>query len=228
MELSDIFSNLNRLGIVLNFFAGFMLAPELIGIERLRSFENATEANLARLRKKLMLDSDYGRKRRFQFLVARLIALLYVYFLNERFIGPIVLILGISTLTLVPLAFLLQDTFPVMAFLLPYMYILLVLISLPLEYSEKESLIELFRSVGVAKIAVIPIKYCVLFLYYGLQLLISVLSFASYAVILGVVGFFLSTLEGDDKLRSIVVVGGVLFFVLGNALQLIATFSPYS
>jgi hypothetical protein len=30
---------LNRIGIVLNFLAGFMLAPELIGIERIRRFE---------------------------------------------------------------------------------------------------------------------------------------------------------------------------------------------
>jgi len=30
---------LNRLGIILNFLAGFMLAPELIGIERLKKIE---------------------------------------------------------------------------------------------------------------------------------------------------------------------------------------------
>jgi len=41
-----------RLGIVLNFFAGFMLAPELIGPERLRIIENKIESALSRLRHK--------------------------------------------------------------------------------------------------------------------------------------------------------------------------------
>lgn len=39
---------LNRLGIVLNFAAGFLIAPELIGIERIQRFE---ERMLARSRK---------------------------------------------------------------------------------------------------------------------------------------------------------------------------------
>lgn len=34
---------LNRLGIILNFLAGFLLAPELIGLERIRRFEERME-----------------------------------------------------------------------------------------------------------------------------------------------------------------------------------------
>lgn len=34
---------LNRIGIILNFLAGFMVAPEVIGLERLKSFENSLE-----------------------------------------------------------------------------------------------------------------------------------------------------------------------------------------
>jgi hypothetical protein len=38
----------NRIGIILNFCAGFLLAPELIGIRRLRRFEKFLEEGLPR------------------------------------------------------------------------------------------------------------------------------------------------------------------------------------
>ncbi len=39
---------INRYGIILNFFAGFLLAPELLGITRLQRAENAIERTLMR------------------------------------------------------------------------------------------------------------------------------------------------------------------------------------
>ena len=44
---------LNRSGIVLNVLAGILLAPELIGLERLRAFEGWLERNLPHLHKAL-------------------------------------------------------------------------------------------------------------------------------------------------------------------------------
>jgi hypothetical protein len=41
---------LNRIGIILNFLAGFMLAPELLGIERLRRLEEWSAAQAAAMR----------------------------------------------------------------------------------------------------------------------------------------------------------------------------------
>jgi hypothetical protein len=40
----------NRIGILLNFCAGFLLAPELIGIQRLERFEKSLEERLRRYR----------------------------------------------------------------------------------------------------------------------------------------------------------------------------------
>lgn len=40
---------LNRAGIILNFLAGFMIAPELIGLERLQNIENNIEHNISEL-----------------------------------------------------------------------------------------------------------------------------------------------------------------------------------
>jgi hypothetical protein len=40
----------NRIGIILNFCAGFLLAPELIGIERLQRFEKCLEESMPRFR----------------------------------------------------------------------------------------------------------------------------------------------------------------------------------
>src|SRR3972149_12004161 len=50
---------LNRLGIILNFLAGFMLAPELIGIERLKKIELFLERVL--LHVKSTLDTQLRR-----------------------------------------------------------------------------------------------------------------------------------------------------------------------
>jgi hypothetical protein len=40
----------NRIGIILNFCAGFLLAPELIGIQRLQRFEKFLEGSMPRFR----------------------------------------------------------------------------------------------------------------------------------------------------------------------------------
>lgn len=50
---------LNRAGIVLNVFAGFLLAPELIGLKRIAAFEGRLERSLPSLHAAL------GRLRRF-------------------------------------------------------------------------------------------------------------------------------------------------------------------
>lgn len=42
----DIVKTVNRLGIILNFMAGFMVAPDLIGIKRLKIFEKILEKQI--------------------------------------------------------------------------------------------------------------------------------------------------------------------------------------
>ena len=37
---------LNRVGIILNFLAGFLLAPELIGIERIKKYEKEIKTKI--------------------------------------------------------------------------------------------------------------------------------------------------------------------------------------
>jgi hypothetical protein len=68
---------LNRVGIILNFLAGFMIAPELIGLDRIRRFENAME-KIARSWIKV-IDPYYERFIKRFFKTNRKKALFYVF-----------------------------------------------------------------------------------------------------------------------------------------------------
>jgi hypothetical protein len=48
LEWQNFVELINRLGIILNFFAGFMLAPELVGIDRLNNLERRFERLIKR------------------------------------------------------------------------------------------------------------------------------------------------------------------------------------
>ncbi|MFO5493039.1 MAG: hypothetical protein ACLBM6_10965, partial [Cuspidothrix sp.] len=50
---------LNRIGIILNFLAGFMLAPDLIGTKRISSFENYMESRIINLIEKIKLNLNH-------------------------------------------------------------------------------------------------------------------------------------------------------------------------
>lgn len=50
---------LNRVGITLDFLAGFMLAPEIIGLDRIQKLENIFEDRLLKIKKNLLQPFEY-------------------------------------------------------------------------------------------------------------------------------------------------------------------------
>jgi hypothetical protein len=151
---------LNRIGIILNFCAGFMLAPELLGTKRLLVIEAKTKHFLSRM---------------------------------KQFVKGY------------------RDFLPMWRFFLPMLLLLLfsytmVLIS---KRSGNNSLPNYLTTIAPIAIAISG------FLASGI-----ILAF----VILLSVDYLSMKLAGDERLRYVLIWWGIIFFIVGNLLQFIATF----
>jgi hypothetical protein len=154
---------LNRSGIVLNVAAGILLAPELIGLERLRALEGWLERNLPHVHKALSRMRAVLSPSRWAGPVA-----------TATFIGGIV---WLATVTVGP-----PDVRRVAGEIIDELLIL-----------------------------------------YGLSLLVYGIWFA-VASLDEILGFLFRSLSGQDRVVAFMVVFGIALFLLGNFLQLIATF----
>lgn len=248
-----IFVGLNRLGLVVNFIAGFMIAPELVGIERLKRLEAWLERLLSSAKDRLTRSENRLRNLSMK--------------ITERFFA--------SGCILLPLLFLLTciySTFwwfgaqtPILAgSVIVGAYLLLMSFGSnefirrapdyqayhgngapqPLAgqlYEQEQKKYEEYirrtstlrgRVVQVFSILILgPVSAFAVILQGTALLLISLLVLPLLYLIKLILslGFrILSTitrnLEGDDRLRAILVSWGIVFYILGNMLQLIATF----
>jgi len=151
---------LNRIGIILNFCAGFMVAPELLRVERLRWIEEGIEKVLARFQK-------FANANR----VLSPIKKLYL-------VGYIVVFISFTVITLAKRNG--DDTLP--------------------------------NYLTVPAPFVIVISVCVVGVIVATLLVALLLDYVA------------GKLAGDDRLRSILVWWGIVFFIVGNLLQFISTF----
>jgi hypothetical protein len=200
---------INRLGIVLNFLAGILMAPDLIGKERLLKLQGTIEqtANYWLSMLKIPAGTEhkyepYGSsvlRRLILFLVALGFWIIVWYWVLDR-VSAVGKLWRIGAILAVPIVVVLL--FSALARVHPS----------PLGY--------------VFWIPVMFVTYVSLYLIWGIPYHGLVLFFL---VIPKIMEFTLSQLvrrlEGDNNLSKVLLISGLAVFVLGNLLQLIATFT---
>lgn len=194
---------LNRIGIILNFFAGFMIAPELIGQKRLQQWEGRIERFAVHTRESIHRlapmrgrhDKSSGKREysqesiRFMAHVLFLATLVYAWIIYHWIVTnrPSWALLGTS--------FWAHLIFAVGWVSALYMIIVLSRIWHPI-YS-------LMYPLGLPQ-------------FFVARLILWLVA--------GLLGRVARALIGNARLQSILVSWGIIFFILGNLLQLLATF----
>jgi len=220
---------LNRLGIILNFIAGFLIAPELIGEERLKHFEIWMKERLHRINKL----TDIKRYTQGQSIKNVKLKEVQTVFSTSPAIKAQFEAMDkakknrakLYYLTLIGLWLLLWQIVEYQAhkfiFVLSAIGIFFVigLIHHYLEVSQYEwlaiSLIEfLMNFLGFV---VYPLFFIIFFL---LSISIRTVMYLFYQP----TRLAIHILQGRDRLKSIVVSLGIILFILGNLFQFIATF----
>jgi hypothetical protein len=204
----------NRLGIVLNFVAGFLVAPELLGIQRLERAERSLETFTKKGRGWL----EGGR---------------YLFFVTFRETEEGIArglrtkvqaeLLVVCALFWIMLWWAWRSRLW-LTFVLPiviyFAFVLMAMLALS------------FRMEGEEPIKSLPVRLALSLLLPCMGLTLTPI-FALYdLLILGaallahrILGRLLTSLEeGDNRLRMLLVPVGIFFFIVGNLLQLIATF----
>ena len=168
---------LNRIGILLNFFAGFLLSPALLGLERLRHIEKWTERKLSNFRDRLSVLGLKADKSKWAPERAKGLRPLFVFaFLALMFWAGTV---GIGVIF----------------------------------FANPPST---------------PIAFTVKLVFFGVPcaFLLMLAASSTFAALFEVADQVVASLEGDNRLASLLTVLGIIFFIFGNALQLWATFHP--
>jgi hypothetical protein len=211
---------LNRTGIILNFLAGFLLAPEIIGIERLQKLETEIETKINNLETRFRPIRDYKKISK-----------------NDDPEGYWILTLG-GGIIFIPTIFIIAlVALPiVIGFTCFFIYGLL-------SAAHSQSIIKLvFYCLGDLVLLFIVVLLGFIFLMFGGRssgkfskkiiegmkqvhtmgfgfLLMEILP-PFYSLI----NFFVRILNKEKIFQSLLVWIGIIFFVTGNLLQLIATF----
>jgi|GEM_PF-6740948 len=190
---------INRIGIVLNFLAGFMLAPELLGVERLRKAENSIESLSDNVSKYLLRISDAMK----DYMIGKLkIALLILVIVCGYLFASILGALVVKKLEPIKGT----GVFLVFAFFI-------VTLVLVIYQIKTDPLVLLAPIVGP---------------FWMIFVLVSTLLSVLFLLVIGffsmVVTYVRQKMEGEGRLRSILVLWGIIFFIVGNALQFAATF----
>jgi hypothetical protein len=235
---------LNRIGIILNFAAGFMLAPELIGLERIARAEIWLEKQselwkgLVDRRYKTILPIAYVEVRDFDVKTGCLLpvfsfvvtALLWGFVIGPNIkLATKITLISFVGIFLVVSAFLtgiaevtqndkykVKNIFAIILFVILYRTSSLHFASeiYPYLYG-REFVIGMGASIPYMVVNTL-LNWSVLSLY----LMIAYIPKVFYNVF----SFIRKTLEGDERLKSIVVSTGIVIYILGNLLQFIATF----
>ncbi len=219
---------LNRIGIILNFLAGFLIAPELIGIERIRRLEALLErridetTNVLKDRTAKYQHGYYGGTldAAAHSLIVTLLAIVIIYtVLMKDFI---------LTLKLLMLAFTLM-------YLSSFGEVLTDFFGGDLRRIGESKNWKGMREMGAIKFSVGLVIFLLLFSVPPFFIAIggSMIYLASYptalmlTILVGaqkLTAFIAVRLQGDDRIRSMIISWGIILFILGNLLQFIATF----
>lgn len=235
---------LNRIGIILNFLAGFMLAPELLGVERIRKTEDFLEKIVSRT----LIFSDI--------LIINLLKQVF------RLIDMIVGIFDVDPSTKNAIRQYYQDEVVkeelqsmsrtiVITMLRSFLAVLLMITIL---FIVVTYMFSINQHAGIIVLFIVLIYFYISgftvlgeeefsgaknmsiqhfispFIAFSLSILLPPLMIIIYFFTLIIsftnilIRFTLHKLQGDSRLRSILVWWGIIFFILGNSLQFAATF----
>jgi hypothetical protein len=247
---------LNRLGIVLNFLAGFMLAPELIGLERIKNAEKFLQVFSIRSQDHLHSQKSWVDQARISSIdVSRLEPLFFfigliLFFSWGLIILPWISILG-DYVTDQNAGFGIADrihrtiaiaTDP--AFFIPAaLGLLSMVVGEIMLRSDPQTEMESIRSNVVKGWSIISCWFvpfrllsrlgfvCGVGVVMTLKLIVYFISTALFSawlgliqVVLAILRFIQNKLQKEGRLRSFIVSAGIALFIIGNLLQLIATF----
>ncbi|HEX6371028.1 MAG TPA: hypothetical protein VF006_19075 [Longimicrobium sp.] len=216
----------NRIGVILNFAAGFMVAPELIGLDRLRHLETRIERRLESIRSSL-----HGRMA---------ITKKFIGYLGTTSPFWIGLCLALAIVAVIGLLFI--RLFWYALGLLAVVYALLVYLGIAemrwrgRAERIRQHFLPFFPGEDDAPASTMAVirRYHILLLFYlPWRMLWSLIADGLFESIRKV--FFTSALagverlivrlEGNERLRFMVVFWGVVFFIAGNLLQFVGTFT---
>lgn len=212
---------LNRIGIILSFLAGFMLAPELIGEERIKKFERTLE---------FISDSSYRRmsgltdrlraKWRFKIWVYALLASIYSYSLLNNKTWEFYLTLDSTgrVVVFVPLI-IIFGSLTILWLLFERDRVKVFFLSLPSNIKNIHWWTRAFLPVLLYPVILFVVPIVLLLLTSTNLMLIIILSPLVYST-----KKVKTYLEGENRVRTIIILVGLLFFIVGNLLQFIATF----
>jgi len=210
----QFFDLINRLGIILNFIAGFMLAPELLGIERLKRVEIKLEKVLS-------------------FLIKGVRKVLSIFSIEDdgswrgHFIGTVILCL-LQYALIILFDLYKSDELKITLMLAIYSSILLIR-----RQEIKKKISDLNNN---CKIKIEDIQDFViqpLAASFTLITGIAILPLGIIAILLLLhifieipLGYVMRKLQDGEQLQSVLIWWGIIFFITGNLAQLFATFKP--
>ncbi|HJQ14496.1 MAG TPA: hypothetical protein VJ830_07095 [Anaerolineales bacterium] len=227
---------LNRIGIILNVLAGFLIAPELIGVERINRFQVILET---RINDNTQLLKD--RTARYQ----------HFYILDNvdyRFVlvhSLIVTLIAIGIIYSVLMRdFVLMGQFMILGFTLSFVYALLMIWEhiYPEASHEIRDIAPRFRgrdmlANGVDSVLLLLLAVILAITWMAASFIITIVVLLSsrrlypaaviLILLLGLqktIGFIVLRLQGDDRMQTLLISWGIALFIVGNLLQLIATF----
>lgn len=232
---------LNRIGIVLNLLAGFMVAPELIGIQRIRRVESHLKQRTQAAKKHLKKS------------IHELKWLRWIWPPDFPQFHPPLLLLMAAVISSILVWSLIKQNYYITAAVGVFLYVYSVATGvrhtkLSDFYAEQER----YDSVKEAAMAniitwndvpspparkelrtteVIRRKHLALLTVYPVYVLLVTLISTTLSMpetimmaMDRVFSFISDKLEGEDRLRSMLVWWGIVLFIVGNLLQLVATF----
>ncbi len=223
---------LNRFGILLNFIAGFLIAPELIGIKRLKKFEQRLEKILTTIVSKLTNWLKKFTTREAGLAILGLV--LFLAFSYFFFIAPLLKAVsewGFITLLILFYTKVLPN---------PIGLAIILLVCLPTAIGVINSDLN-GRKWTISNLKPNLLKYSLMFIgsifFFPLSLILSIplialigvltlVIFISYLIIillLPIFRFILHKLEGNNRLKSLLVFLGIIMYIIGNLLQLITS-----
>jgi hypothetical protein len=202
----------NRIGIILNFCAGFLLAPELIGIQRLQRFEKFLEESVPRFR-----NFVEGLPRRIQNLLELGLPWLVFNSIGSLAIWWVFVVTGPVSGRIAAISV----AVPLVAFCVSGLILRLIRRPRVLERSELWEWMDLINGLSFALLMLELSALLIPLMILGT--VCWVLVRVSAGLLSWVLGIVLVRLTGSDRLRGVVVILGIAVFIVGNALQLWAT-----
>jgi hypothetical protein len=223
---------LNRIGIILNFVAGFLLAPELIGLDRIRRFETRLEKTAARVKKVfepyreifIVHPVRSNRKHLYRRILGVTLILVILIGIDIPFVNDF-----FSELFLSIFYYLTRERKVVG--ILCLVLAIIIWIWAANYYLRYMKFLDETQKKLKARLILIIVAPITLPLYISLSVLLFLLRSLAFLMIsvqiymmLLPARIILYFLEGQDRLQTFFVSLGIVLFIFGNLLQLIATF----